>query len=814
MFNLGALHSHAGMTQDRGDMEGLKRALKHFQLSAGMFKYLRDGTNDPKDDEDIGEHASNVASSVGGVLTSDLSCEGLGMLYYLMLAQAQACYYEKAIRDRMNCSILTKLAAQTSEWYRRAKDLSNHPILVSVLDKGWALHLEFQHLSFEASAEFQMARVTHDEAEKTGAGYGEEIARLHNAEVMCTNVINFGASNKIPGSILEACSNLLHAIKTTKAKRVADNDQIYMDVVPSSSNLVKPTKHALAKATPVDQELVQAPMPNSKEEAEDTLFKGLLPPALQEAEVVFQSQLAAMVASQGSVVLEAAEGVRIRLAEAGLPAAVESGSNEGGLPEAVWERIELLVNSKGGAHVAQEECVQNSIAAANVERLLKEVLAKLDEEEMKDRQCRAEFGGEKWIVTPSGEFSKSLRHDVARYRSLLTEARNSGVVVQEKLTGAQGPLSILSKTKPELEFMLPSLLAVESDPRVEELRMKLSLQLVDLGSLVQEVESLQANLVEEAHNDSIMHVMGRGGNNMNKDKIDDLVKTRLENKYENKIISHMKAKIASINPLFAKVLDTNFDFAASRTQNALTQQRETFLSDIDAAIQTFIDIYQHVEDGAKFYVNLAARCETLRATCEDHIFVRNMQREELATQLRSSASSARPTPILRSQNSLYGNDFYGDMDTPPASSFGISHAGSREERDRTQSYVSAVSSVSGNMDLNNFPRKGGVSSVPRSPGRSLDASAAAVPSVSEETNDNADHIATMRSMLGLDSQVTDAQLNAIIEGAGGDINIAVNHFLERGVGDSGDLPVSKVAGEADEAKAKKIVGRKKSGWFR
>lgn len=57
------------------------------------------------------------------------------MALHLMLAQAQECFYEKAVKDNMKASIIAKLAAQVADYYEFTLTSSNSPTLSSVIPK-------------------------------------------------------------------------------------------------------------------------------------------------------------------------------------------------------------------------------------------------------------------------------------------------------------------------------------------------------------------------------------------------------------------------------------------------------------------------------------------------------------------------------------------------------------------------------------------------------------------------------------------------------------------------------------------------------
>ena len=106
LFNAAAAYSYcACAAQPRGTHDsGLKEAARLFQLAAGCLSAAHDLTKDaiwgltPRWDP--------------AALTVDVRLEMLCALRDLMLAQAQRCYYEKAVGDAMSPKLLSRIAAQ------------------------------------------------------------------------------------------------------------------------------------------------------------------------------------------------------------------------------------------------------------------------------------------------------------------------------------------------------------------------------------------------------------------------------------------------------------------------------------------------------------------------------------------------------------------------------------------------------------------------------------------------------------------------------------------------------------------------------
>lgn len=94
VFNLGAAHSQIGLAADGM----IKVKCNSFRLAAGAFAFLRE------------RECPKVAAA--GTATVDLSPKCVGMLEKLMLAQAQECFFEKAIADGKPPALCAKIAKQ------------------------------------------------------------------------------------------------------------------------------------------------------------------------------------------------------------------------------------------------------------------------------------------------------------------------------------------------------------------------------------------------------------------------------------------------------------------------------------------------------------------------------------------------------------------------------------------------------------------------------------------------------------------------------------------------------------------------------
>ena len=228
LWNLASRYSLMGVSEDRKSPEGLKTAAKYLQFAAGIIAYTKD----------------KIAPKIKGALFSNMTENALNFALYLMLAQAQACFYLKAVTDRdsgstaVTPSIIAKIASQSSLFYKRALELSRQPPLDTSLDESWHQVLQLSSKNFEGYAELYQSIAAKAIALKTGSGYGEEIARLRKSQRLLSEVIN--AVSKLGPSLAaigDEPKRTLPKIASALSVAEKDNSVVYLDRVPDEGGL-------------------------------------------------------------------------------------------------------------------------------------------------------------------------------------------------------------------------------------------------------------------------------------------------------------------------------------------------------------------------------------------------------------------------------------------------------------------------------------------------------------------------------------------------------------------------------------------------
>lgn len=99
LFNLAGALSFSATLENRGTTSGLRAACASFQSAAGALEALA---------------ALVPITAADADMTYDLHPKAVGAWKSIMLAQAQQCFYEKAVLDQVKPSVVAKLSAQVA----------------------------------------------------------------------------------------------------------------------------------------------------------------------------------------------------------------------------------------------------------------------------------------------------------------------------------------------------------------------------------------------------------------------------------------------------------------------------------------------------------------------------------------------------------------------------------------------------------------------------------------------------------------------------------------------------------------------------
>ena len=250
LYNLAAAWSVRASEPPLVDGDAIKAAAKYFQLSAGAL---------------MAAQQLQPETVLDDACPFELKDMALGAAQKLMLAQAQACFCQKAEKDGMGAGTQAKLCAGARDLYNLAYEALNGEIIKEEAKKMWGAGGKISHArskQYEANARWHCA----SEAEASGK-YGERQSQLG----LCVTAAKVAAADlkEIKDLSDTACQPINSLLaKANEAYRVAvrDNETVYYEKAPIESELPTLIDKVLAKPAAVLQmveERTLVPLPHS-----------------------------------------------------------------------------------------------------------------------------------------------------------------------------------------------------------------------------------------------------------------------------------------------------------------------------------------------------------------------------------------------------------------------------------------------------------------------------------------------------------------------------------------------------------------------
>lgn len=187
---------------NRNTTEGLKGACNYFCLAAGVISYLK----------------TSIIPEMRSTPPEDMDVTTLESLQSLLLAQAQECFWQKAVMDGYKDASIAKLAARVSDLYGTAGDWG---VKSEAISSEWIHHMTAKHHHFAAAAQYRQACECLEKRK-----YGEEVARLRDS-ILCVNEA-LKESRYINKSVLGDLNGLKHKVQEDLKRAEKDNDLIYL----------------------------------------------------------------------------------------------------------------------------------------------------------------------------------------------------------------------------------------------------------------------------------------------------------------------------------------------------------------------------------------------------------------------------------------------------------------------------------------------------------------------------------------------------------------------------------------------------------
>lgn len=626
LFNLGGIYCHLGSLQNRSTKDGLKTAYQNFQTAAGIFQELKN---------ELERHPQSIML--------DLSFEYINAVIYLMLAQAQECFYETGTKENINAGLISKLAVQTADYYLNAFQQFSSPMIASLLPKQWLSHIALKCAMMNASGEYRYALVHSGNGE-----YGMQVARLAAAVMICED-----AKKKhfryVSGELQQAFSSLESVIVKAHEAAEKENDTIYHDTVPASSSLPLIERKSMAKPLPLPENAVLT--------REKDPFLKLIPFAITEKLSVYQEKKDTLVRNELKAIDENNQIALATLSSMNLPGAIEAMEVSPGIPETLKGNMKVL-KSEGGVRLIIEQLDVIQRLAREDASILDGAVRSLDEEEGDDSELRKHYGV-RWQRTPSHTLTVSLRQEIAKYRGYLEHGSKSDAYVAQKFRDMQQNIVRLNGSEEEILKILPgnqNTSNLSNSPIVNALKQSLTL----LDRLIAERTSLRNQLNTLNKSDDISSAL-LAETSSSSGVSEDALFVRELKKYED-IQNSLEKTFVEQARLLDQIRAQNEQFVSGKQQQRMqgNDERGQILQQLNDAYKVFKELKGNLVEAVQFYTDLQEQLKQFSGKCSDFIVARRSEKQDLLREINSQASvqSSYPPSYASSTTNSPGQRAY------------------------------------------------------------------------------------------------------------------------------------------------------------
>ena len=621
LFNLAAMYSQLALSSNRATTDGLKNAANNFCFAAGVINHLQ----------------KNIIPDLRTTPPEDMDDSTLQSLEYLMLAQAQELFWQKAVRDGLKDASIAKLAAKVSDLYSDAGDWALKSDSVS---SEWIHHINAKHHHFAAAAQYRAACNCLEKR-----NYGEEVGRLRDS-LSCINEA-MKESRYINKMVLADLNGLKSRVTEELKRAEKDNDTIYL--VPE---LTKSELKILDRIS-----MVEAKVPKEVSQSQDLLgdhgsslgkplFAKLVPYSVHVAASIYADRRDRLVNNTIITPLETLnQSIHEALANLNLPGSLQALEKPLGLPPSLASHADEVRQGNGVQKLYTAIADTEKLKASN-RALYQEGIDLLRTEAGEDESARRKFGTDRWNRQPGKEALPKLYSQVNDIDGYLKQADSSDRLVQTRLRENETLIRLLSGTARDLEDYVPSSRRATMTAKVEREANALRATLNEVTRLEsrrrKNVETLRMKAKEDDVNPELLKEAGRLEREypmqpVSASQFESLFNERLK-KYDVDQ-QQLKSEEGDQTRLLQRVSETNAGFQNAKKGDGSSKEREQALQDLENAYTTYKDIMRNLETGRKFYNDLSAITTRFRDECRNFAYARRTEAQGLETDLSTAMAN-------------------------------------------------------------------------------------------------------------------------------------------------------------------------------
>lgn len=560
----------------------------------------------------------------------------LESLEQLMLAQAQECFWQKAVKDGLKDAIIAKLAAKVSDFYSDAYGFGQRS---NSIESEWLHHMNAKHWHFAAASQYRAAC---DCLEKRR--YGEEVARLRDSLSCVESALK--EQRYINQTVLGDLNGLRSRVQDDLRRAEKDNDVIYLNPVPSKQELRTLDRAAMVSAKVPKEVSDPVEFLGDQGALGQALFTKLVPYAVHVAATLYADRRDRLINSSIIDELEVLNAqIHEILSSLGLPGSLQAIEKPLGLPPALVSHAEEIKQQDGLERIYRS--VQETERLRDSDRAIyREGTDLLDAEGAEDDRARQRYGTDRWTRPDGKTTNPKLYESLTSIAGYLKVAATSDSTISDKIRENERHIRLLGGPMRELEHFVPSTRRVNLAPTVEQSISRLRSSLNEVSRLEsrrkRKVEALRQKAKDDNVHASLLKEASRLEREYPMQKIeasqfDSFFEERLKMYDEDKATLEHEGQ--DQQALLKRLSDANANFTVTRKGDTSTRERERALQGLEASYAKYKEIISNLDQARRFYNDLAKMVTKFRDECRGFVQQRRSEAQQIEADISMGMAS-------------------------------------------------------------------------------------------------------------------------------------------------------------------------------
>lgn len=660
LFNLAALYSQLSTHTSRADNDGRRVASSYLMQGAGVLLHIKE----------------KILPELRMAPPEDMDEHVLDTLSMLMLAQAQECFWHKAIHDKMSDGTIARLAAQVSDFYANARDAA---VNSATIDSIWIRHMEAKRCFTAAAAQYRAACECLEKRK-----YGEEVARLKDAVTCVTEGLNQGQGGQLGPAIIEELQELKRKLEEDLKRAEKDNDLIYLKIVPPKSDLSLLRRAKMA--SPKCPSEVSNPLSHLGEKATfgPGLFAKLVPFVVHLATSIYEEKRNHLVIEEIVPGLETLIDQLTAICQSlNIPGIYQAFDRPLGLPSMLVRQVEELRQAnpiEGWEKVMTDRHLIRDKTCQAFENLYR--LAKSEMQE--DEAFRRKYGTDRWLRPASNECEDGTKvwDSIDQLRGYIDTAVSADDTVCQQFNEVRDKLVLLTGPQRRLLDHIPSsrqiMIPEPMKPALNELRAVYNNVLKVQSKRRRVIESVKSRWKGDNINADIRRETSRleqmyPETTLQAWQFDDFFEKRLEKLYhdETEFLKQQQKEQEEIHETIMQK-HHSFEMALSRQGGADGlggRERQDTLQSLYNAYNQYKKAAVNAEEGKEFWNKLSLMIGTFVGPGQQFVDRRRREAQELEAELEMPPLStlSLSKPASSHANLQAAGNYFSPQHQPPLS---------------------------------------------------------------------------------------------------------------------------------------------------